>query len=295
MIKKMFDFEKLDDGWELVRYNYNDDPRITRLEIPAKYKFHKVKSISPKAFNSASFLKSIVVPDCVTSIGAAAFEYCEQLEEITLPRGLKIIDYNMFAECASLRKIELPAKVAVIRMRAFARCVSLEEITLPEMLCVVYNMAFQDCAALKTVRFPDSEVTLLGNTFMNCRSLSAETAMFSLIGVNDLEKPFAVNTEFNWDLALREDVFKLAVEHNSFANISKAELFKQLIDRNLIDYMPLAEGMLNERILGELVDYSSERNKTEFTARLLNCRNGGNSAVDNNKNIEDIINAQFNL
>lgn len=289
MIKKMFDFEKLDDGWELVRYNYNDDPRITRLEIPAKYKFHKVKSISPKAFNSASFLKSVVVPDSVTSIGAAAFEYCEQLEEITLPRGLKIIDYNMFAECASLRKIELPAKVAVIRMRAFARCVSLEEITLPEMLCVVYNMAFQDCAALKTVRFPESEVTLLGNTFMNCRSLSAETAMFSLIGVNSLEKPFAVSTEFNWDLALREDVFKLAVEHNSFENISKTELFKQLIDRNLIDYMPLAEGLLSERILGELVDYSSERNKTEFTARLLNFKNGGNSAV------EDIINAQFNL
>lgn len=289
MIKKMFDFEKLDDGWELVKYNYNADPRITRLEIPAKYKFHKVKSISPKAFNSASFLKSIVVPDCITSIGAAAFEYCEQLEEITLPRGLKIIDYNMFAECGSLRKIELPAKVAVIRMRAFARCTSLEEITLPEMLCVVYNMAFQDCTALKTVRFPDSEVTLLGNTFMNCRSLSAETAMFSLIGVNDLEKPFAASSDFNWEVALREDVFKLAIEHNSFASISKAELFKQLIDRNLIDYMPLAEGLLNERILGELIDYSAGQNKTEFTARLLNVKNGGAASV------EDIIDAQFNL
>lgn len=289
MIKKMFDFERLDDGWELVRYNYNADPRITRLEIPAKYKFHKVKSISPKAFNSASFLKSVVIPDSVTSIGAAAFEYCEQLEEITLPRGLKIIDYNMFAECASLRKIELPAKVAVIRMRAFARCASLEEITLPEMLCVVYNMAFQDCAELKTVRFPDSEVTLLGNTFMNCPKLSAETAMYSLIGVNDLNKPFAAGKEFNWELALRGDVFKLAAEHNSFESINKAELFKQLIDRNLIDYMPLAESMLNERILGELVDYSSAQNKTEFTARLLNFKNGGNSAV------EDIITARFNL
>lgn len=289
MIKKMFDFERLDDGWELVRYNYNADPRITRLEIPAKYKFHKVKSISPKAFNSASFLKSVVIPDSVTSIGAAAFEYCEQLEEITLPRGLKIIDYNMFAECASLRKIELPAKVAVIRMRAFARCASLEEITLPEMLCVVYNMAFQDCAELKTVRFPDSEVTLLGNAFMNCPKLSAETAMYSLIGVNDLGKPFAAGKEFNWELALREDVFRLAAEHNSFESINKAELFKQLIDRNLIDYMPLAESMLSERILGELVDYSSAQNKTEFTARLLNFKNGGNSAI------EDIIEAKFSL
>lgn len=289
MIKKMFDFEKLDDGWELVRYNYNADPRITRLEIPAKYKFHKVKSISPKAFSSASFLKAVVVPDCVTSIGAAAFEYCEQLEEITLPRGLKIIDYNMFAQCGSLRRIELPAKVAVIRMSAFARCTSLEEITLPEMLCVVYNMAFLDCAALKTVRFPDSEVTLLGDTFMNCPSLCAETAMYSLIGVNDLEKPFAGGKEFNWDTALREDVFRLAIEHNSFANINKTELFKQLIDRGLIDYMPLAESMLNDKVLGELIDYSAAQNKTEFTARLLNCRNGGNPAV------EDIIDARFNL
>lgn len=289
MIKKMFDFEKLDDGWELVRYNYNADPRITGLEIPAKYKFHKVKSIAPKAFSSASFLKSVVVPDSVTSIGAAAFEYCEQLEEIVLPRVLKIIDYNLFAQCGSLRRIELPAKVAVIRLCAFARCVSLEEIALPEMLCVIYNMAFLDCAALRRVNFPDSEVTLLGDTFKNCPSLCAETAMYSLIGTNDLNKPFAGGKDFDWDKALREDVFPLAVEHNSFANISKAELFKQLIDRNLIDYMPLAEGMLSDSVLEELVDYSAEKNKTEFTARLLNFKNGGNSAV------EDIIDANFTL
>lgn len=293
MIKKMFDFEKLDDGWELIKYNYNLDPRITSLEIPSKYKFHKVKSIAPKAFSSASFLKSVVVPDSVTSIGAAAFEYCEQLCEVTLPRGLKIIDYSTFRFCTSLRKIELPAKAAVIRSFAFSRCAALEEVTLPEMLCVIYNGAFEDCGSLRGVRFPDSEVTILGKAFKNCPSLSAETAMYSLIGANDLNRPFAGGGDFDWDIALRGDVFPLAIEHNSFANISKTELFKQLIDRDLIDYMPLAEGMLNDPALGELIDYSAAQNKTEFTARLLNLKNGGGSKPEDI--IEDIIAARFSL
>lgn len=289
MTQKIFDFDKLDDGWELVKYNYNADPRITELEIPEKYKFHRVKSIAPKAFSSASFLKSVVVPDTVTNIGAAAFEYCEQLEEIVLPRTLKIIDYNTFKLCTSLRKIELPAKTAVIRSFAFSKCGLLEETVLPEMLCVIYNGAFEDCVNLREVRFPDSEVTILGKAFKNCPKLSPETAMYSLIGTNDLDKPFAGGTDFEWDIALREDIFPLAVEHNSFENINCAELFKQLIDRNLIDYMPLAEGMLNDGILDELVNYSAERGKTEFTARLLNFKNGGSSDID------DIIDAKFSL
>ena len=292
MVKKMFDFEKLDDGWELVKYNYNGDPRITRLEIPAKYKFHKVKSISPKAFHSASFLRSVVVPETVTSIGAAAFECCEQLEEIVLPRTLKILDYSTFAKCVSLRRIELPAKLAVIRMRAFSWCRALEEIVLPEMLCVIYNMAFEGCAALRRVRFPDSEVTLLGEPFLNCPSLCTETAMYSLIGVNDLDKPFPSGKDFNWDIALREDVFRLAIERNSFENINKSELFRHLIDRDLISYMPLAEGLLTDTVREELISYAAEQNKTEFTARLLNAGSGGNSVVED---IEDIIEAKFTL
>ncbi len=290
MTKKMFDFDKLDDGWELAKYNYNDDPRITSIEIPEKYKFKKVKSIGAKAFSSASFLKSVAVPDTVTNIGAAAFEYCEQLEETVLPSSLKIIDYNTFKFCGSLRKIELPAKVAVIRSFAFSKCTSLEKITLPEMLCVIYNGAFEDCAGLREVCFPDSEVTILGKAFKNCPSLSSETAMYSLIGANDLNKPFAGSAEFEWDVALREDVFKLACEYGSYENINKSELFKQLIDRNLIDYMPLAENMLNENILNELVDYAAAQNKTEFTARLLNSKNGAE-----NSDIEGIIDARFSL
>lgn len=289
MVKKMFDFEKLDDGWELIKYNYDLDPRITRLEIPSKYKFHKVKSIAPKAFGSAIYLKSVVVPETVTNIGAAAFSCCERLAEILLPQGLKIIDYNTFKRCTSLKRIVLPSKTAVIRSFAFSGCAALEEVTLPEMLCVIYNGAFEDCELLREARFPDSEVTILGKAFGGCPSLSAETAMYSLIGANDLSKPFAGGGDFEWNVALRGDVFPLAIQHGSFANINKAELFRQLIDRDLIDYMPLAENMLNDSILNELVSYAAGHNKTEFTARLLNFKNGGNSAV------EDIIDARFSL
>lgn len=290
MIKKMFDFERLDDGWELTSYNYNDDPRITSIEIPEKYKFKKVKSVGVKAFSSASFLKSVVVPDSVKSIGAAAFEYCEQLEDIVLPRGLKIIEYNTFKLCTSLKKITLPEKTAVIRSFAFSRCAALEVAELSAMMCVVYNGAFEDCARLRTVKFPNSEVTILGRAFGGCPSLSAEAAMYSLIGANDLNKPFAAGADVDWDVALREDVFRLAAEHGSFVNISRFELFRQLIDRGLIDYMPLVERELNERVLDELIAYSNELGKTEFTARLMNFRN-----ATPQRSIDDTINDRYSL
>ncbi len=288
MTKKMFDFEKLDDGWELVKYNYNADPRITELEIPEKYKFKKVKSIGAKAFSSASFLKSVFIPDTVTNIGTSAFEYCEGLEEARLPRNLKIVDHCTFKFCTSLKKIALPAKCAVIRSFAFSGCASLETAELSEMMCVIYNGAFENCSALRDVIFPESEVTILGKAFGNCPALSTDCAMYSLIGANDLRKPFSPDN-MNWDIALREDIFGKACALGSFENV-KSALFRELIDRNLIDYMPLAEDLLNDKILAELIDYSSAQNKTEFTARLVNFKNGAeNSAV------EDIINSRFEL
>lgn len=289
MTKKMFEFEKLDDGWELVEFNYKDEPRFSDIVIPSKYKFHRVKSIAPKAFSSASFIKRVVIPDSVTSIGAAAFQYCEELKEVVLPHDLKIIDYNTFKYCLSLESIEIPAKTAVIRSFAFSKCSSLERVTLPENLCVIYNGVFEDCFSLCDVCFPESEVTILGNAFKDCGELSAEVAMYSLIGANDLSKPFAGGADFDWKVALRKDVFELAIEHHSFANIKKTELFRQIIERNLIEYMPLAEGELDDKIIPELVDFANSLGKTEFTARLLNC------GKENLSEYERIVNDRFEL
>lgn len=288
MTKKMFDFEKLDDGWELAKYNNNDDPRITSVEIPEKYKFKKVKSIGSKAFSSASFLKSVYIPDTVKNIGTSAFEYCECLEDLRLPNNLKIVDYCCFKLCTSLKKVTLPAKCAVVRSFAFSKCTSLETALLSDMMCVIYNGAFEDCIVLQDVSFPNSEVTILGKAFENCPFLSTDCAMYSLIGSNDLHKPF-VSDLMDWNVAMRSDVFQKACRLGSFENVNKAEIFRQLIDRDLIDLMPFAENLLSDKILGELIDYSSERGKTEFTARLMNFKNGRNSAVD------DIIDSRFSL
>ena len=288
MTKKMFEFDKLDDGWELAKYNYNDDPRITSVEIPEKYKFKKVKSIGPKAFRSASFLKSVHIPDTVTNIGMSAFEYCECLNELRLPSNLKIVDYCCFKFCTSLKKITLPAKCAVIRSFAFSHCTSLETVELSEMMCVIYNGAFEDCVVLHNVRFPESEVTILGKAFGNCPLLSTDCAMYSLIGTNDMSKPFSPE-HMDWNAAMRSDVFQNACRLGSFKNISKTEIFRRLIDGDMICQMPFAEPMLSDDILTELIDYSGERGKTEFTARLINFKNGKNSVV------EDIIDSRFSL
>lgn len=302
MTPKMFEFGKLDNGWELEKYNYYDNPDITCVEIPEEYKCHKVKSIGSKAFSSASFLERIVIPDSVTNIGSAAFEYCERLAEITLPKNLKIIDYNVFKLCTALESITLPVKTAVIRPLAFQKCTALKTIKLTGMMCVIYNNAFEDCSELRSVVFPESpdspdsscsphsRAAFFGKAFCGCTSLDTRTAMYSLIGENDLNQPFA--PEPNWDIALREDVFSLAIGLGSFSEVNKLELFKQIIDRGLIDYMPQAEYLLNESAAAQLVQYAAERGKTEFTARLLNYKRQENKSEND---IAEIIDSRYSL
>jgi hypothetical protein len=53
-------------------------------------------------------LKSVQLPNGVTSIGGDAFMDCSALEAISIPKSLKRIERNAFVGCVSLRQIIFP-------------------------------------------------------------------------------------------------------------------------------------------------------------------------------------------
>ncbi len=67
-------------------------------------------------------------------------------------------------------------------------------------------------------------------------------------------------------------------------------IFTSIIDRNLIELLPLAAGMLDNSLSETLADYSAEHGKTEITAWLLNFKNG-----DGEKSIAEKISERFEL
>ena len=78
-----------------------------------------LKEIRQSAFGSCPRLKTIHIPQTVTSIERYAFSECRELPEITLPQGLKEITEYMFIGCSSLEIVEIPASVTKISGNAF--------------------------------------------------------------------------------------------------------------------------------------------------------------------------------
>lgn len=288
---KLFEFTRTDDAFELKRYLQPDNSAITEIEIPLAFRFVRVGSIAPKAFKDAIYLKSVTIPETVRRVGGRAFEGCTSLENIVLPASLKITDGGLFSRCNSLRRVELPEGVDIIRPNTFSQCPELEEIVLPKAVCIIHDGAFSDCPKLRSIIFPeDNTITLLGTAFKNCPLLSPDVMMYSLIGSNDIRLPFAYNAHFDWDTALRQDVFELALQYNSFKHVGKSMIFTSIIDRNLIELLPLAAGMLDNSLSETLADYSAEHGKTEITAWLLNFKND-----DGEKSIAEKISERFEL
>ncbi len=87
-----------------------------------------VYAISPYAFMNCS-LTDITVSPNVTELPSHAFAHCENLKTIRLPETLTTIGYCAFMECTALEEITIPAGVTTIENVAFAWCNALTDIT----------------------------------------------------------------------------------------------------------------------------------------------------------------------
>lgn len=123
-------------------------PNLKTITIP-----NTVTSIRQGAFAECTSLESIVIPDSVTTIEYEAFLECTSLKEVKLPNNLKTIDSYTFFHCTSLKEIEIPNPVEEIGWCAFQGS-GIEKIILPESVKTVSLWAFGDCESLREIYFP---------------------------------------------------------------------------------------------------------------------------------------------
>lgn len=73
---------------------------VTKANIPSEINGYKVAEVSSSAFYNCELLKSVIIPEGVTTIGSAAFENCENLTSVTLPSTIETIySWQSFANC----------------------------------------------------------------------------------------------------------------------------------------------------------------------------------------------------
>ena len=134
-------------------------------------------TIGEAAFNYAN-LKSIDIPNRVTSIGISAFASCSNLESVSSPASVTSIGRSAFEECGSdaaaltvsfaegstsltisenafygakLTSIDIPNRVTSIGGGAFVNCAHLESVSIPASVTSIGAYAFGYCGKLAKV------------------------------------------------------------------------------------------------------------------------------------------------
>ena len=131
-----------------------------------------VTSIGRNAFFRCS-ITDVTIPDSVTSIGGSAFARCSGLTSVSIPGSVTSIGNSAFIGCTSLAGLTIPEGVATIENAAFESCSSLTSVTIPSTITAMGDSVFGYCSALSSVSISEGAKSLGRNTFNRCTSLAS--------------------------------------------------------------------------------------------------------------------------
>ena len=100
---------------------------LSDIVIPASYQGKPVTEIAEYGFEQHN-LKSITIPDSVTSIGSYAFYDCDALTSVTIGNSVTSIGGWAFMDCSSLASVTIGNSVTSIGGYAFSGCSSLTSV-----------------------------------------------------------------------------------------------------------------------------------------------------------------------
>ena len=146
------------------RNNYSGD-----IVIPDTVVYNNmtyvVTGIGEEAFYNCDKLRSLVIPNTVTTIGNGAF-WGSSITSIELPNSVTTIGEYVFYR-SRLRNIIFPNSLTAIGKNAFSEC-KFTSIKLPSTLRTLGQGAFDGCEYLKSVEIPRGIRMLPLSVFSRC-------------------------------------------------------------------------------------------------------------------------------
>ncbi len=119
-------------------------------------------------------IRTILLPDEISSIGAFAFADCYYLPSINIPSSVVTINDGAFENCRLLSTIRFAnnGQLTTIGSWAFYNCHELKDVVIPEGVTEIGLAAFYGCANLKELTLPASLASIKDNGFAGCVKLS---------------------------------------------------------------------------------------------------------------------------
>ena len=134
-----------------------------------------VTSIGDSAFSGCSGLTNVTIPDSVTSIGSYAFSGCSGLASVTIPDSVTSIGSYAFSNSSELKSVTISNGVTSIGEGVFRDCSGLTSMTIPDSVTSIGSYAFSGCSGLTSVTIPDSVTSIGSYAFSDCSVLKGVT------------------------------------------------------------------------------------------------------------------------
>lgn len=134
-----------------TNYNYGDGAVVNVYED--KNKDFIIEGGVLNKYQGASV--DIVIPDGVIKIAAFCFQGLK-IKSVIIPDSVTSIGVGAFQDCTSLTSISIPDSVTHINGLAFLNCINLTSIIIPDSITFIANGAFQNCTSLTFVTISDS-------------------------------------------------------------------------------------------------------------------------------------------
>ena len=185
-------------GYEDINGNEN-------IVIPSKWDGVTVKTIASQAFSQASSVKSIAIPETVSTIESKAFEY-SGIESITIPASVKNIESSLFLGCPNLSEVTynttaFPSGGTLFKLSSLKKvtfngyrvpddacssCTNLEQIILGDNVTEVGSYCFHGCYGVESMIIPPN---LKSCGFYSFSSMGLKSIILPE-GVNDVSNSF---------------------------------------------------------------------------------------------------------
>lgn len=164
-------YEKTENGYA-VRFYTLGVKGFTTAVIPDTYKGEEVVELRGNCFSNMPFLRSVTLPDTITSIRGQAFKNDMMLTNVNLPKNLQYLGGGSFYNCKSLKSIELPDSLTEMGGETFYNASSLVDVKLPSNLTEIKGSTFEGCISLEKIEIPDTVKRIGGHAFYGCGKLS---------------------------------------------------------------------------------------------------------------------------
>lgn len=179
--------------------------------IPAEISGMPVTALSNDLFFNKNQVKSVTVPDSVTTLHDGVFRVCSSLQHVKLSTNIVSFGESTFSACISLTNIALPASLTNLGNNTFNQCDKLENITVdpanshyqssdgifynkgatvlirvpqakqlanytvPGTVTAITAYAADECTGLQQVTIPGNVVTIGEGAFRSCPALNSLT------------------------------------------------------------------------------------------------------------------------